>query len=174
MGVTETHLNSVIDSSLLSVDGYTFISKDRTSSAGGGVGSYIRNELNWERRSDLETPEIEAIWIEIFQNNSSSLLISIIYRPPDSSNHLDANFNDKFNDVLSLGEAENKETKLLGDINCNFLKSTDRRAIKDIFKRYSFKQIINKPTRTTSEAKILIDVITTTREDRILSRLLER
>ena len=89
LGVTETHLNSVIDSSLLSVDGYTFIRKDRTSGAGGGVGCYIRNDLNWERRSDLETPEMEAIWIEIFQKNSSSLLISIMYRPPDSSKHLD-------------------------------------------------------------------------------------
>lgn len=166
-GITETHLNDVTDSSLFSVDGYTFIRKDRMTGIGGGVGCFIRSDIDWQRRSDLESPEIESIWIEVFQKNTSSILICITYRPPDTSKHLHPEFNDKLSDILEIGLAENKETIIIGDINCDFLKPTNNKSIKEILKRFGFKQIIKHATRITNLSNTLIDVILTTREDRI-------
>ena len=97
------------------------------------------------------------------------MLVCIIYRPPESSKHLSDHFEEKLDGVLTITAIENKETLLIGDMNCNFLKSSDYKTIKEILKRYCFKQLLKSPTRITKNIKTLIDIITTTREDRIES-----
>ena len=94
MGLTETHANSTITDSEFNIDGYTVIRKDRSTGIGGGVLCYIRSDLNWKRRLDLETDEIESICIEFLPEKSSSIIIMIMYKPPDSSLHLHQNFTD--------------------------------------------------------------------------------
>ena len=54
MGLTETHADSAITDCELSIDGYFLIRKDRSTGKGGGVLCYIRADLNWIRRIDLE------------------------------------------------------------------------------------------------------------------------
>ena len=90
---------------------------------------------------DLENINIEAIWIELFINNSSSLLISVVYLPPDSSKHLSKSFEQNFNDVL-MTTAIKEETIILGDMNFDFLKTLNHKSIKDIIKRFCFTQIL--------------------------------
>ena len=80
-------------------------------------------------------------------------------RPPDFSKHLCANFNCKFESMLWAVSAENKECILLGDINCNYLVSSDHKEIKSILTDLGLKQLISSPTRITCESKTLIDVI---------------
>ena len=55
--------------------------------------------------------------------------------------------------------AENKERILPGDINCNYLVSSDHKEIKSILTSFGLKQLITSPTRITRESKTLIDVI---------------
>ena len=90
-----------------------------------------------------------------------------MYRPLDSSKHLYNNFEEKFDNVLTTTAIEHKEILLLGDINCDFLKTSDHKRIKEILKRNCLKQVLKSPTRITNSTKTLIDIITTTREDRI-------
>ena len=85
-------------------------------------------------------------------------LVEIIYRPPDSSKHLCANFNCKFQSMLWRVSAENK-CILSSDINCNYLVSSDHKEIKSIHTYFGLKQLISSPTRITHESKTLIDVI---------------
>ena len=85
LGITETPLSD-FNTSQLDVEGYDFIRKDRDRGLGGGIGCYIRKDLNWHRRTDLEDKNVEAIWIEVYIKNSGSLLLCIMYRPPDPQN----------------------------------------------------------------------------------------
>jgi hypothetical protein len=71
---------------------------------------FIRGDLNWDRRYHLECEEIDSIWIEMSIKHSKSILINITYRPPESSRHLDKNFNALFHDKVTTALAENKET----------------------------------------------------------------
>jgi len=99
---------------------------------------------------DLEQEDIECIWTEILFPKTKGFLIGIIYRPPDSSKHLCANFNCKFESMLSTVSA---------DINCNYLVSSDHKEIKSILAYFDLKQLISSPTRITHESKTLVDVI---------------
>ena len=65
-GITESHLHKNMQDPKVAISGYSFTRKDRAKSFGGGVGCYIREDINWKRRSDLEKPSVEALWIEIF------------------------------------------------------------------------------------------------------------
>ena len=84
--------------------------------------------------------DIECIWLEILLPKAKSFLIGIIYRPPDSSKHLSKNFEQKLDDILSNVSAENKESIITGDINCNYLQKNNHRNIKSIFEGYGYKQ----------------------------------
>ena len=79
-GITESKLDLSISDTEIRIDGYTGVRYDRRNGAGGGVYVYIRDDLNFQRRTDLESQFIEAVWIEIFIKNSQSILICIAYR----------------------------------------------------------------------------------------------
>ena len=166
-GISETHANASMTNIELAIDGYNIERKDRNKGTYGGVISYIRSELTYERRSDLESDGIESIWLEIFIEKSKSILVCVMYKPPDSSSHLDKNFTSKFDDMISTVISENKEVILSGDLNCNYLIPTDHRDIKDIIRINGFKQIIDKPTRVSKNTKSLIDIIASNNSSKI-------
>ena len=71
LGVGETFLNKSVGDKILHIDGYTFERKDRDACTeidtnnGGCVLIYIRGNINYTRRIDLETSDIESIRLEI-------------------------------------------------------------------------------------------------------------
>ena len=77
--LSETHLTDEPED-IFKIEGYDFISKPRSSGKGGGVAAYISNRVNYLRRYDLESEEIECMWIEIKPKKSKSFLICVIYR----------------------------------------------------------------------------------------------
>ena len=144
--LSETHLSA--DNEVeVQIEGYKFIGKSRSSGKGGGVGVYISTSVPFHRRTDLEDEVIECIWIEILFPKTKSFLIGIVYRPPDSSKHLCADFNCKFESMLSTVSSEDKECILTDDINCNYLVPSDHKEIKSILASYGLKQLISTPTR---------------------------
>jgi exonuclease III len=120
--ITETHLQHDIKDGELNLDDYIFVRKDRETGIGGGVGCFIREDVKWQRRTDLERAGLEALWLEIFVKNSKSFLVCILYRPPNSSKHLHKDFESIFQDMLSTAVCEDKETILLGDLNADYLR----------------------------------------------------
>ena len=160
--LSETHLTNSEPRDLYSIDGYELITLNRSEGKGGGVCIYIKEGINWERREDLESKNIENIWVEIFFKNSHSFLICCIYRPPDTSKYLSKTFNNDFDDVL---RPLTKEVILLGDCNANYAKSNDNREFKSILTLNGFKQLIKKPTRTTQHTSSMIDIIATNKEN---------
>ncbi len=87
---------------------------------------FLREDLNWQRRIDLEAVENESIWIELLIKHSKSILLCLCYRPPDSSKHLHKAFNSEFSNSITMALAENKETIIIGDLNCNYLQQSDQ------------------------------------------------
>ena len=127
--LSETHLeekNELVEASC-SMPGYSFVSRPRKSGKGGGVAAYIKDGMIWNRRQDLETDSIEAIWIEIRPKHSKAFLVGVMYRPPVSSKHLSKDFDIKLHSMLSTISESSQETILLGDLKANFLKARRQR-----------------------------------------------
>ena len=87
LGICETFLNKNVDEKTINIDSYKIERKDRENCnmldkiQGGGIIIYIAVHVNYVRRTDLETPTIESIWVEIRIPNSSPFLICSVYRP---------------------------------------------------------------------------------------------
>jgi len=98
---SETHLQSDTHIEEISLDGYEFLGKCRTKGLGGGVGIYIKNNIVFKRRTDLEKLSLEIIWIEIFVKNSKSIIFGCCYRPPETSKYLINGYNDILHEAIS-------------------------------------------------------------------------
>ena len=55
-----------------------------------------------------------------------------MYRPPDSFEYLDKNFQTYFDNMIETVDYENKETILTGDLNWNYLVQNDHKEKKEI------------------------------------------
>ena len=105
------------------VEGYDVIRCDRTvNRRSGGVFAfinYIRSDINYVVREDLDNQLLEILSVEIRKPNSKTLVISSWYKPPDSSPalfpHLDT--------LLGRLDSEHVEHYIIGDLNCNLLSS---------------------------------------------------
>ena len=160
--LSETHLYDSDNLSLYKIDGYDAIFRCRTEGKGGGVCIYIKQQIIWERRDELEKDSIESIWLEIFFQNSHSILLCCVYRPPDSSNYLSKSFNQNLNDILLT---ITKETIIMGDCNVNYAKENDNKEFKTILSLNGFHQLIKKPTRVTRDSSTIIDIIATNKNN---------
>ena len=54
VGFSETHTNSTVSDAELNIQGYSFERLDRTNGSHGGVSLYIRDDIQYQRRKDLE------------------------------------------------------------------------------------------------------------------------
>ena len=116
-GIGETFLDFNIDDSTLQVHHYFLERGDRIGKVGGGLVCFIKNNLNYKRRYDLEDENIETVWIELVFRSSANILICMLYRPPNAP----INWLEYFHSALDKAYNENKEMLALGDINIDFL-----------------------------------------------------
>ena len=120
LALGETHIADEPEE-MYQIDSYTFVSRPRKNGKGGGVACYIHESINWIRRYDLESEEVECLWIEILLEKSKSLLVSVIYKPPEGSHYLQENFTNLLNLMLSIATKSKKETIVIGDLNVNYM-----------------------------------------------------
>ena len=132
---------------------------------GGGVCFYIRSNISYSVRSDLDSQLLEMMSIEIRTHNSKPFVIASWYRPPNSPHEL-------FMHVNTLSgklDSENVEHFLMGDLNCD-LQSKDNVNVKarlNITDIYGLERLINEPTRSTPTTSTLIDLIFTNRPENV-------
>ena len=159
LALSETRLDNTFTDSAVSIDGYTLIRRDRCR-GGGGVAMYVRNVIAFKIRSDLSDPDLEFLCIEIQKPKAKPFLISNWYRPPNSPIELF----DKFEVLLAKIEAENVESNILGDINCDMMAVTpanETRHLIELCELFQYTQLIKEPTHVTSSTKSLIDLFLT-------------
>ena len=75
--------------------------------------------------------------------------------------------------MLNTALGENKETIVLGDINCNYLQQKKQPEVKRTLRMHGLKQIVQNATRVTKETSTLIDVIATTHEHNVAKQITE-
>ena len=112
---------------------------------------------------DLETTELELIWLEIVFSYSKNILVCFFYRPPDSKiSWLDIR-SDHHKNVYD----ESKVLLLLGDMDINLLKPDENNTQKlmHVLDSVNLVQIIKTPTRVTAKSKTSIDHICTSNPD---------
>ena len=162
--MNETKLVNSYPKELTNIEGYQLEREDRNA-IGGGVALYIREPIQYTRRTDLPESDLEFICVEIKPPKSRPYIVIVWYRPPsdpvDSFNKLETN--------LSYLDREGKEIILLGDTNCDFtsipkgqLGNNNAKHLRSIYDLFSFTQLIEEPTRVTLGTATLIDHIATT------------
>ena len=163
----ETRLDANITDNMINLDGYDVVRKDRSRN-GGGVCIYLRSSINYKIRDDLVPSELEAVCIEIIKPHSKPFLVTTVYRPPSAS----SDFFDLFEKLIKAIDNENKEMYVLGDLNCDMLKTdkdsnTPTKKIKSLYELYQLSQLIDEATRITMTTSSLIDHIVTNTPEKI-------
>lgn len=123
--VTETWLKDFfLDSEILDI-GYMIFTRDKAKREGGGVIIASEDVLDYRRRSDLETG-LEVLGVELNLACSSKIVITAIYRPPDSTPSYDSHFATEFTSHLSNSARLLKNHSLiLGDLNFPAIKKIE-------------------------------------------------
>ena len=163
LGLCETFLHDDIPDSILSVDGYKFERRDRNicttendKQKGGGVLIYIAEHLDYKRKQNLESDNIESIWIEISLKHTKPILINSIYRPPSAPKQWLEMFSDNLENITT---ADN-EVYIMGDINVDISRQeTSNKSLRHILELHDLTQMVEVPTRITSHSETLIDHI---------------
>ena len=162
IGLSETWLDSSVMDSEISIPGYVLRRRDRNRQ-GGGVCVYVRHDIAFNPRDDMDNPELEATWIDILLPKSKPILCGIVYRPPKQSN-----FFQLLETVSSTSIHINNESIILGDFNVNvFNKCTLTESLTAFLNMYNFKQLIQDPTRICNTSSTCIDLILASDRDRI-------
>ena len=87
--VTETWLNAST-ADLVNMQGSTFVGKNRISRKGGGVGIYVKDQIKFKLRTDIDSDNenCEIIAIEILNDQAKNIIIISLYRPPGTDMNL--------------------------------------------------------------------------------------
>ena len=163
----ETRLDANITDNMINLDGYDIVRKDRSRN-GGGVCIYLRSSINYKVRNDLVPTELEAVCVEIIKPHSKPFLVTTVYRPPSALSE----FFDHFEKLIKAVDNENKDMYILGDLNCNMLKTNNdsnipTKKIKSLYELYQLTQLIDEATRITPTTTSLIDHIVTNMPEKI-------
>ena len=119
-GITETRLNSCISDEILAIPNFSLIRKDSSAPRQTGIAVYIHHSIKHlvRRRADLESENVECIWLEIKHKKTPPLLVCILYRNPAST----FEWYDQFVHMIDRADINNKDILLLGDFNIDMLK----------------------------------------------------
>ena len=68
----------------LNINGFNLYRRDRPGDKHGGIYVYAKQDIYSHRRINLELPNIERLWIEVYMQHRKAL-IGTFYRPPNSA-----------------------------------------------------------------------------------------
>ena len=149
----------------VTIPGYVQVFNHRDQIKGGGVGAYVKESIDFKRRTDIEKryPSMEHLWIEIKgRNKRSNLLLGIVYR--SDSVMVCSDWLGLFESLLSdLTVAWDGMLLVTGDINLDLFCPNKPPVHKylDILSTLNLTQQVTKATRTTLHSETLIDHIIT-------------
>ena len=162
LAITESWLDDSYTDDSVRIKGYSILGRDREGHA-GGVCVYIRDDIAFNRRSDLENDDLEDLWIEILLPHTKPIYLGTCYR--NDKNH---------NLIKSLDNSLSKvrqdcDSIVLGDFNIDILKSKTKlcKDYKSLLTYYNCKQLVHSPTRVTEKTSTLLDHIFTNNTNKI-------
>lgn len=120
-----------------------------TAKVAGGVAVYIKDNGH-------------GPFVENKLPQTKTLLLCVLYRPPDSK----VAWFDQFHNRFTTPYALYTNITLVGDFNINLLNALNTRWTQEM-ECFGLKQMVNLPTRQTDETDTLIDHIYTTCEKEV-------
>ena len=117
VGISESWLDHTFTDEEIRIDGFYTLRNDQNRE-GGGVCTFIRNDIAFRNRGDFNHESLEATWFELLMPKSKPIMIDIVYRSPDQNN-----FVENFEEVLSKIRLD-IEVLILGDFNICVKKRT--------------------------------------------------
>ena len=147
---------------LFNIPGYTFISRHRKHYRQGGVGIYIKNNINFIIRDDLSIfieTYFETLFLEVTSSKGNRpIIIGEVYRVPNSSC---PNSITNYELITNKLQNENKEIIIGTDQNFDYLNihCAYSKHLLETFFTACLVPTITRPTRITSESATLNDNI---------------
>ncbi len=130
-----------------------------------GVCVYVRSDIGFNQRMDLNNDQIEAVWLNILLPKSKPILVGACYRPPDQTM-----FYEILDEVCSkCTDFVNSEVIMIGDFNTD-IRKTDLSGYKGLMnfcRSFSLHQLIKEPTRVCSSTQTIIDLVLVSDKSRI-------
>ena len=151
--ISETFLSPNSSVNLDMEDYHPIVRRDRDT-FGGGVAVYIREDIVYKRKLNLESKDLESIWIEV-KTKEGPLLICTVYRPPNSFEfweHLESNTE------YVKAESSTQNLVIIGDMNADLLTANGKKLL-DICNIHNLHHHIKEPTRITPNSNSCIDQI---------------
>jgi len=158
----ETFLNNN-NQHLYKIEDYTLENRNRCTNNRGGVAIYIRNDITYKRRTDLEfniDGQFESIFIETIGSKTKTI-VGEVYRIPNTNEIESLN---RYDYILNKLQTETTNIILGTDQNFDLLKIDINRntcTLLDNFLVAGLIPMINKPTRVVHTTSTLIDNIYT-------------
>ena len=163
IAASETHLDSTVTDSEVSLSDYDFFRLDRNRS-GGGVGIYCKTHLAAKRLPNFEKPGLELIWVE-FVSSSRRNVIGCCYRPPGRSRlEINTFLLDLEDSIQSVLDTNPFSITILGDFNDRCTKWDSSHSNSELGNKFynlltnnNLFQLISEPTRENN----LLDLVIT-------------
>ena len=161
--LTETWLNPSIDNTSISLTGFQQPFRKDRGDGYGGVAIYVAEHIPALQRTDLDTQDLEAIWVEIRHPKLRGLFCSM-YRPPNTN----VNYWNLIDESLEKARNSGIDHQfLLGDLNSDQFKRRNR--LQLLLEKYNFTQLIRDPTHIKLNSSKCIDIIATNSRNLITS-----
>ena len=132
------------------VNGFSIFRRERLLKDGGGIMAFVSNDLMVKRRTDLESHDVEAIWLEVYPFKSkSSIILGSVYRPPSSKQANDTNIEANIEGIHLL----NKEIIIVSGINIDYRSKSSykKHMLVKGLKSMHFKQLVESIPRPVSK-----------------------
>ena len=167
--LSETWLDSAINSTTVLIEGFTVYRQDRgmvasTKKRGGGLLTLIKDKYasECEELPELSTVsrDVEALWTTIHREHCKDVVICNMYRPP--SGKLD-NFIKYLDECIGNLDLSKVEVFMMGDMNVNYKNKTsvEYKKLNFFIRSNGLSQLITSTTRNTDKTKSLLDLILT-------------
>ena len=107
--------------------------------------------------------DLHQLWLQIQNKNRRSILLCIVYIPPDRGlSCLENELMPTYVKALS----RNKDIVLTGDANCDLLLKTPKDdALRSFCTSVNARQLIDRPTRVTMTSRSLLDIVMVSNKD---------
>nr|CAI5834332.1 unnamed protein product [Callosobruchus analis] len=160
IALSETWLNNNIVDSVIALKGYKIFRTDR-GGRGGGVALYVTNKYLCHSVNTIET-NFEQLWVA-FTVSNKRFIVGVLYKPPSyPDSEFIAELEDVFNDICPKYDYIICTGDFNIDISC--LERNNTRLLIHLLESYELQQLIDEPTRYTSNSTSIIDLIICSKE----------
>ena len=155
--ISETKLDVAIPDTFLNIGGFSFFRFDRGRKHGGGLLVYYKNDLSLSMPQ--KSPKIhhcELLTLKLTLSRRKSATFSLVYRPPNSDI---TGFLNSLEIFLQHSDPSQAHC-IIGDLNIDLTKenrNTHALNYLNLLHAYGYNQIIQDPTRLSSQKASLID-----------------